>query len=125
MSNSTNKEAPKIPSKKINRNFGRAIKRLGEEGKESDSFGMMVRDFTAMGFMAKSEARRRFNAIIKSERQAERKNVIEIIKKMTKDVGGFIVSDGKGVITTVEKGKEIYKLTIKDILEKLKEGELI
>jgi len=48
--------------------------------KEADSFGMMVRDFTSHGYMAKSEAHRRFKAIIQFERQAER-------EKITKKLG--------------------------------------
>ena len=39
--------------------------------KEADSFDKMVRDFTSHGYMAKSEVRRRFNALIKSEKRAE------------------------------------------------------
>ena len=43
-------------------------------------FGMMVRDFTAIGFMAKSEAKTRFKKIIEKELKSQQADIKKMIE---------------------------------------------
>ena len=58
--------------------------------REYDGFDEMVRDFTSHGFMAKSEARRRFNTIIEQARKEAREETREeMIKKLKDHIGAL------------------------------------
>lgn len=57
----------------------KVLKRL-DELRQEEQFDAMVRDFTEQGFMAKSEARRRFNDLITKAQKEIAEQIIEDIK---------------------------------------------
>lgn len=80
-----------------------------EEYKEG--FGEMVRDFTAIGFMAKSEAKRRFEKIIEKALTSQQKEFKKIVEERIEALKNTAMSGSSNYEAITE---------LEDILKQLK-----